>query len=387
MPNGRGTDVHAGADEPVVSKALSSTYNSHRSRPAMSVSQTCRRRGGAVKLPKAAGRLSPARLAPPEADDPADCTCICTGHLSPSPACKSCIAAQAKRASTPAPLSCMPGSRAPLGDGTGLKPWHETRYIPEIRLDNATSVRAFRGYDSGNKVIAVNYFNLKKSCFCSPKKGPELRRKIGPHSHLILICTGADRELDRFTVKEYDAAARAVGADAVTTPEDYVYDCDNAYPEFQHGNLLRAKSRTSDLLRIPNRPYPIIGLVTGQDRIQQDNYMDFLTRQGVNDLAFPCSDYLKGGHSDTGLIDNFVRRCRASGNWAVLLGISSTRLLLRYKPPSFSNSAPCFDHAYHRSAGNCALDGPVPGAPANLPVERCQDSLRHYASLGARWGA
>ena len=167
----------------------------------------------------------------------------------------------------------------------------------------------------------------------------------------------------------------------------YIYDCDNAHPEFQQRNFLRAKSRTSDFLRILDRTYALIGLVVGQDMVQQNNYMEFLARQGINDLAFPCSDYLKGGHLDTDLIDNFVRRCRMTGNWAILLGICSKRLLLRYRPPAFSNSAPCFEHAHDRSAGSCALDGSVPGAPANLPEERSLRSLQRYASLGARWGA
>ena len=281
----------------------------------------------------------------------------------------------------------MPDSPASPNAGTELKPWQKAKYIPEVRIDNAVSLRAFGMYDPGNKVAVLNYFDLKASRFDSPKKGPELRRKMGSDVRLILSCTGADKSLDSFSVKECDAAARAIGADAVTTPEDYMYDCDNPYPEFQQRSFLRAKSRTSDLVRISDRPYPLIGLVVGQDRVQQNNYMDFLARHGINDLAFPCSDYLKGGHLDTDLIDNFVQRCRMTGNWAVLLGIYSKRLLLRYRPPSFSNSAPCFDHAHDRSAGSCALDGPVPGAPANLPVERSLRSLHYYESLGSRWGA
>lgn len=281
----------------------------------------------------------------------------------------------------------MPEHRAPPSNGPALKPWQRATYIPEILLDDATSLRAFQQYHPDNKVAVVNYFGLKESRFSSPKKGPELRQKIGSDTRLILSCTGADRNLDQFSVKEYDVIARAVKADAVTTAEDFVYDCDDPHPEFQRGNFLRAKSRTSDLLRISNRPYDIIGLVSGQDMTQQDNYMDFLARKGIRDMAFPCSDYLKGGRPDADLIDNFVRRYRTTGNWAVLLGIHSKRLLLRYRPPSFSNSAPCFEHAHDRSAGNCALDGHVPGAPANHPVERCQSSLRRYASLGARWGA
>lgn len=338
-------------------------------------------------MPKPAGHMARTHLA----FDTAACQSWCihchAELLPPYHECRSCTAAQVLNRSPPALSPRLPDLPAPLKDGAKLKPWHRATYIPEIRLDNAASLRAFQEYDPGNKVAVVNYFDLKESRFSSPKKAPELRQKIGSDTRLILSCTGADRNLEQFSVKECDVVARAVKADAVTTAEDFVYDCDDAHPEFQRGNFLRAKSRTSDLLRISDRPYDIIGLVSGQDRTQQDNYMDFLARKGIRDMAFPCSDYLKGGHPDTDLIDNFVRRYRETGNWAVLLGIQSKRLLLHYKPPSFSNSAPCFEHAHDRSAGNCALDGPVPGAPANLPVERCQSSLRRYASLGARWGA
>ena len=329
--------------------------------------------------------MSRAHLAPPAADRPVGCAHCQVGRLCPRLECQSYADTQAPSRPAPA-LSSRLRTYAEFKAGPGSRPWHGARYIPEIRIGDATPLQAFKMCEPSTKAAVVSYPDIEKSLPSNLKKVQELRRMIGPRGCLILSCTGADRALDRFSVEKYDAVARAIGADAVTTPDDYIYDCDNAYPEFQYRNLLRAKSRTSDLFRIQDRPYSLIGLAVGQDRTQQNNYMDFLARLGISDLAFPCGDYLKGGRPDTDLVDNFVRRCREYGNWAVLLGISSKRLLLRYGPPSFSNSTPCFAHAHHRSARSCALDGQS-GAPANLPVDRCLGILRHQESLGGRWGA
>ena len=281
----------------------------------------------------------------------------------------------------------MPATRVPCKSGRAARAWHKARYIPELRLgtNSPCVLRAFERCNMSPKVAVLNYFDLPRRLLDRPEKCTELREKTRNFDGIILSCVGRDGDLDRYTVKHCDAVARAIKADAVTTPDEYLYADDNAYRTFQARNFLRAKSRAAELVKIPDRAYSVIGLVIGKDAGQMDNYMDFLARRGIDDWAFPCGDYLKGAPAAVPAIGRFVRRIREEGRWAVFLGVSSRDRLLAYRPPAFSNLAPSYDPAYDRSAGNCILDWPFSRTPAKGFEERCLDTMNYYRGLGARW--
>lgn len=287
----------------------------------------------------------------------------------------------------PALLSHMPATRTPCKSGRVARAWHMARYIPELRLGTNIPcvLRAFERCDMSPKVAVLNYFDLPRRLLRRPEKCAELREMTRSFDGTILSCVGRDNDLDRYSVEHFDAVARAIRADAVTTPDEYIYTDDNAYRTFQTRNFLRAKSRAAELAKIPDKTYSVIGLAIGKDAGQIDSYMDFLARRGIDDWAFPCGDYLKGSPAAVPVISHFVRRIREEGRWAVLLGVSSRDRLLGYRPPAFSNLAPSYDPAHDRSAGNYMFDWPFSRTPAKGLEERCLDTINYYNALGDRW--
>lgn len=290
-------------------------------------------------------------------------------------------------AAAPGLLSYMPATKRASGSGLALKAWQGDRYIPELRLGtNASSVLSALGRSSASpRTVVLNHHDLPRQLLARPEKCGELRKKMRGIGRIILSSVGRDRDLDRYSVGHLDAVARAIGAHAVTTPDEYIYTSDDAHRTFQRRNFLRAKSRAAELVMIPDRPYSVIGLAIGNDKRHMDDYMDFLAQRGIRDWAFPCGDYLKSGPVDVPMIDHFLKRIRAEESWAVLLGISSKEHLLRYRPPAFSNLAPSFDPAHDRSDGSYVLDWPFTRTPAKGFEERCLDTLAYYRALGGRW--
>lgn len=291
------------------------------------------------------------------------------------------------KAQPPGLLSYMPSTRIRLKSGRAARAWHKARYIPELRqgTNGSRVLRAFEKCDVSPKVAVLNYFDLPRWLLRRPEKCAELREKTKNFDGVILSCVGRDNDLDRYSVEHYDAVARAIKADAVTTPDEYIYGDDDVHRTFQARNFLRAKSRSAALLKIPGKAYSVIGLAVGRDARQVDSYMDFLARRGVDDWAFPCGDYLKGAPATVPVISHFVRRVREEGSWAVLLGVSSKNRLLGYRPPAFSNLAPSYDPAHDRSDGNYIFDWPFSRTPAKKLEERCLDTMNYYKALGDRW--
>ena len=276
-------------------------------------------------------------------------------------------------------LPRMPPPPAAWPPPTLAKPWHLTGFIPEMRLDNKIALEAFRRHVAYPKVAVLNYLHLPACMSAS-----SIRSKLGLLDALVLSCVGPDRALDRLSIERYDAAARTIGADAVVSPDDYIYACDDAHEVFQGMNLIRARKRALALLDMRRRPYSVIGLVAGRNKEQIRGSLEFLRDHGMRDCAFPCGDYLKGGRR-ADLIAPFVRQASDLRMWGLLLGVGWTDLLPRLGPPCFSNSEVCFGPAHDRAAKCRALDLP-PGhyPPPASSLDRhlaCLD--RNHALAGA----
>ena len=268
---------------------------------------------------------------------------------------------------------------APYFPVTDAKPWHLTRFIPELRRLNRTSLEAFRRYKASPKVAILNYYDF-------PQKVPDpawtlkLRSKIGCVDALLLDCVGRDRKLDRLSIRHYDKVARAIGADAVLSPDDYIYNCDSACAIFQAGNLIRSRRRALLLHDMPQRRYSVIGVVAGKDAEEIGASLRFLLDHGIHDCAFPCGDYLKGGRR-TALAESFVRQAQELRMWSLLLGAAWPAFLLRLNPSCFSNSKAFFGPAYGRAARSQKLNLPPGSPPPASPSARPLACLNMSRSL------
>ena len=279
-------------------------------------------------------------------------------------------------------VPCTPPSQAPSIPATMSKPWHLAGFIPEMRLDNDIALEAFRRCDAIPKIAILNYLHLPAN-LSRPNLALRIRSRLGRLDVLVLTCVGLDRSLDRLPIRRYDAAARAIGADAVVSPDDYIYSCDDPFGVFQGGNLMRARKRALDLLDMPGRPYSVIGLASGRNTEQIRGSLRFLRGHGVLDCAFPCGDRLKGGRR-TALIASFVREARDLRMWGLLLGAAWPDLVRKLGPPCFSNSEVCFGPAHDRAAKSSAVKMPQGYPPPASPLDRHLACLsRNYALAGA----
>ena len=247
-------------------------------------------------------------------------------------------------------------------------PWHQTRFIPELRSSNRTALEAFRRYEASPKVAILNYCDLPKN-LSDPGRAARLRSMLGHVGALLLVCVGRDRKLDGLSIQHYDYVARLIGADAVVSPDDYIYECDSAHSMFQAGHLMRARKRALDLLGMPQRPYSVIGSAPGRDGAEIGGSLQFLLDHGVRDCAFPCGDHLKGGRYKV-LAQSFVRRARGMRMWSLLLGVSWPDLLRSLAPSCFSNSEASFGPPHDRAVGSQTLDLPSGQAPPATSLDR-----------------
>lgn len=251
-----------------------------------------------------------------------------------------------------------------------------------MRLDNDVALEAFRLHNAAPKVAILNYLHLSAK-LSGPSLARHIQARLGRTDALLLSCVGPDRRLDRFSIRRYDETARAIGAAAVVSPDDYIYACDDAYEAFQSKNLMRARKRALGLLGVPGRPYSVIGLAAGGSAEQIRGSLRFLQDHGVRDCAFPCGDYLKGGRRKA-LIKSFVRQARELQMRSLLIGTACSSLLLQLNPSWFSNSEVCFGPAHERTAADPSLEPLAPLPPEPRALDRHAACLvRNYALAGA----
>lgn len=251
-------------------------------------------------------------------------------------------------------------------------------------LKTDAALEAFRLYGATPKAAVLNYLHFPTS-LSVPDLARRIQSRLGRVDSLLLSCVGPDRSLNRFSVQRYDEVARAIGAAAVVSPDDYIYDCDVAHEVFQAENLARARRRARYLLDAPDRPYSVIGLAAGRTEGEIRGSLEFLQGHGARDCAFPCGDYLKGGRKKA-LIRSFVRQARELGMQSLLLDIACPDLLMQINPSWFSNSEICFEPAHGQTA---AVEGfeplaPLTSGPSDLDL--CTSCLDKNHALAGRLG-
>lgn len=217
------------------------------------------------------------------------------------------------------------------------KPWHFAKFIPEIRFsDRKYSLKAWRNTRHLPRVLILNYLDLKKSGFL--RKLTSVKKLLGKDSDIILSCVGEDRLLDKLSIEDYCKTAEALDAEAVISPDDYIYRIDFRYPTYQNYHFRRALERTETLIERAKDRFSIIGLVVWANKHHIHLYVERLKERGVEDFACACGDALKRGRRRESLADIklFMKQCGDS--WQLLLGIDSKAILLKLRPHAFSSS-------------------------------------------------
>jgi len=226
--------------------------------------------------------------------------------------------------------------------GYPKKPWHSTRFIPEIRFrDRKYSLEAWKNTKHFPRVLILNYLDLKKSGFLGKLKS--VKKLLGEDSVILLSCVGEDRLLDNLRTEDYCKVAELLEAEAIISPDDYIYRIDFRYPTYQNHHFARALERTETLIEKTKDRFSIIGLVVWANKYHIHLYVERLKECGVEDFACACGDTLKRGCKRDALADIklFMKHC--GNNWQLLLGINSKVTLLKLRPHAFSSSGWSFD--------------------------------------------
>jgi len=227
------------------------------------------------------------------------------------------------------------------------KPWHLCTFIPELRFrDRQISIKAWQSCTASPRVVIINYYDLKSVGL--QKRPTKVRNSLGKDDVIILSCVGKDNDIDRLSVEDYFETALNLGAEALITPDDYIYKIDSPHPAYQTHHFRRALERSEALLELAKDEFSVIGLVIGANENQISLFADRLKERGVTDFACACGDMLKRGKRRESLADIalFIKYC--TNGWKLLLGVESRRVLLKLKPDAFSSSAWSISAAHNR---------------------------------------
>lgn len=229
--------------------------------------------------------------------------------------------------------------------------WHSCKFIPEVRFDNPNTSRSFMLYQSKLKVAMVNYVDIKRRRIRGDgiKK---IRKELGEPDALILSGVGEDMYLDSISIEDYHKTALEIGANAVTTIDDYVYSVDDENSNFQLHNLCRLRSRARTLTELAGTNYSIIGLVVGKNQEGIKSYIDFLAECGITDFAYPCGDLFKNNNLQLELVRSFLDTTKGLGYWRMLLGTNS-KVLSKLNFNCHSSNHWSFDAYHHRVQRGC----------------------------------
>lgn len=231
--------------------------------------------------------------------------------------------------------------------------WSEWSFIPEIRLADEIAIPAWRNASSQYRVMMLNYCEMMERRILSDSRIRALRRRLGDIDCLVFSAVGRDDLLDRLNIENYHRVATELGADYVITPDEYIYEVDEAYSYYQDTHFSRMILRGLKLAELGEGHYRLIGLAKGVDYEQLAEYVDVMDDLGVTDFAFECGDLLKQSTNhqkrEIRTIAHFVDYVRRLKRRVLLLGVNSSNVLSRLpRPDGYSSGAWSID-ALHRS--------------------------------------
>jgi hypothetical protein len=183
-----------------------------------------------------------------------------------------------------------------------------------------------------------------------------LRERLDPCDLLILDAVDRDPLLDELDVEDFHQTAVNLEADAVISPDEYLYDADMGHPA-HYAHFSRAIRRTIDLVDQSEGKFSIIGLVTASNWIQFSEYVTAVRNEGVTRFAFALGDLLKRGPNVRHVLyelRKYLRFLNDSQLYSLLLGVSSHKIVRDLRPNYWSNSEWSFEAFHNRRNPNQA---------------------------------
>jgi len=138
------------------------------------------------------------------------------------------------------------------------------------------------------EIIAVNYLALRKnSRLYETALSSGIKQALDYSGACVSVLLGDNWLLDHTPVRKHFDDITAMGFDAATTHDDYVYSNDPSDHRFHR--IHKALDRARELTRL-NPRFKVIGIVKGSTKSEIEFCMDRLTNMNISMVAFPCSE-------------------------------------------------------------------------------------------------
>jgi len=186
--------------------------------------------------------------------------------------------------------------------------------------------------------IAVDYFSLRGALSLYHKALEEgIHAALGFDGRITIVLVGKDWELDRLDISKYAQDVKKMGADAVSTPDDYTYITDP--PLYRMSRISNSLNRTRDMIsQLPG--VELVGVVKGSTRMEIEFHIERLMSLGIKVMAFPCSEYMEAKRYTEPAI--FVRICKDRGLPSWVMGANSLGVMRSLGADCYSGTGWCY---------------------------------------------
>jgi hypothetical protein len=207
------------------------------------------------------------------------------------------------------------------------------RFWPEIQYDT----------------IAVGFLDLlRMPSLLELARRHGIKQALGFKGTVIGVLIGDNSALDSLKVDSYVADVRAMGFDAATTYDDYLYVED---PENYRWSRIHNLLRKAERIVSGRLDCEIIGLAKGTNRDEISFCLRHLKDLGLNKVVFPCSGHVKLNMHST--VRNFCKLARDQEMWPWLIGINSIHRMRLYDAGAYTGKA----WSYGAARGQAYVDG------------------------------
>lgn len=223
-------------------------------------------------------------------------------------------------------------------------------------------------------VLAINFLDVlaRKGLYdCALENG--IKETLGYNGKCVAIIVGPNWRLYRIKIKKCVSEIEAMGFDASTTLDDYVYQDDP--PDYSWNRVQHCLDKANEMMRL-DPSFDIVGTVKGSSDSQVRFCIDRLVEMGLNHMMFPCSELVgERNHSE---ILSFMRYTKLNRIWSWLIGVGSPRLIRRFAADCSSTSK--WVWAATKGWAFTPYGQKHTGHPDNCPYDACQELYQNHFS-------
>lgn len=242
--------------------------------------------------------------------------------------------------------------------------WTEQfRIIPLVKVTDRKALWYF-WEDVRYDIIAVDYLALRKNRrLHTAALSQGIKKALGFNGTCLSVLVGDNWLLDHTPVKQYFDDVTAMGFDAATTHDDYVYWDDPVDHRFHR--IHKTLDRARELTRL-NPRFDVIGIVKGSTRNEIEFCVDRLADMNIRMIAFPCSELAFERRLKD--VREFLRYGDELKLWRLLIGIGSPQNMWRFDADCFSSSKWCYSATW-------GYEFSMHGVKRSARFQRCRHSL------------